>query len=325
VFQDFIKQIQSAKGRDPGHLDWDRNRVIQQVTPEIVQRLQDAGYKAGGPVHKGRGGIMKQAGQIIGKAAESSGMARPVTAAKDLTTLQDTHTMLGDLIRERVAEKQKLMESMPFKYNKGQRVFTEDSARKNRLPYEILDRTLYGNQPMRADHPVLGPNMGAVIKDPDTGKAMRTPFEAGYRVRSEGPEGWQEYVLPETAIKGDVEMARGGVVHKDEGGVMRHPADSNLPNLGAEERLRIEDYLRRMRFMGGGGGDKYGTGVGGRAMVNFPVGPAVVQPYVGGGVYKPQGGKLTGGVSEAGVNLVIPFADGGEVTADDLIVEERPL
>jgi hypothetical protein len=87
----------------------------------------------------------------------------------------------------------------------------------------------------------------------------------------------------------------------------------------------MEDYLRRMRFTGGGSGDKYGTGVGGRAMMNFPVGPAVVQPYVGGGVYKPQGGKLTGGVSEAGVNLVIQFAEGGEVSADDLIVEERPL
>ena len=163
VFQDFIKQIQNAKGRDPGHMDWDRNRVIQQVTPEIVQRLQDAGYKDGGAVN----------------------------------------------------------------------------------------------------------------------------------------------------------MA--------EGGHSRQPVDHSLPDLGAEERLRMEDYLRRMRFTGGGSGDKYGTGVGGRAMMNFPVGPAVVQPYVGGGVYKPQGGKLTGGVSEAGVNLVIPFADGGEVSADDLIVEERPL
>jgi hypothetical protein len=118
---------------------------------------------------------------------------------------------------------------------------------------------------------------------------------------------------------------KGGAVNMAEGGHSRQPVDRSLPDLGSEERLRMEDYLRRMRFTGGGSGDKYGTGVGGRAMVNFPVGPAVVQPYVGGGVYKPQGGKLTGGVSEAGVNLVIPFADGGEVSADDLIVEERPL
>jgi hypothetical protein len=118
---------------------------------------------------------------------------------------------------------------------------------------------------------------------------------------------------------------KGGAVNMAEGGQSRQPVDRSLPDLGSEERLRMEDYLRRMRFTGGGSGDKYGTGVGGRAMMNFPVGPAVVQPYVGGGVYKPQGGKLTGGVSEAGVNLVIPFADGGEVSADDLIVEERPL
>jgi hypothetical protein len=121
------------------------------------------------------------------------------------------------------------------------------------------------------------------------------------------------------------EQKDGGAVNMADGGQSRQPVDRSLPDLGSEERLRMEDYLRRMRFTGGGSGDKYGTGVGGRAMMNFPVGPAVVQPYVGGGVYKPQGGKLTGGVSEAGVNFVIPFADGGEVSADDLIVEERPL
>jgi hypothetical protein len=138
-------------------------------------------------------------------------------------------------------------------------------------------------------------------------------------------------VSPETArdmvIMGDTYAGKkdGGAVNMAEGGQSRQPVDRSLPDLGFEERLRMEDYLRRMRFTGGGSGDKYGTGVGGRAMLNFPVGPAVVQPYVGGGVYKPQGGKLTGGVSEAGVNLVIPFANGGEVSADDLIVEERPL
>jgi len=138
-------------------------------------------------------------------------------------------------------------------------------------------------------------------------------------------------VSPETArdmvIMGDTYAGKkdGGAVNMAEGGQSRQPVDRSLPDLGAEERLRMEDYLRRMRFTGGGSGDKYGTGVGGRAMMNFPVGPAVVQPYVGGGVYKPQGGKLTGGVSEAGVNLVIQFAEGGEVSADDLIVEERPL
>lgn len=166
------------------------------------------------PEGYGAGGVIKKTGQIIGKAAQSSGMARPVTATKNLLTPQDFYISLGDRIGQGVAEKQNLIESMPFKYDKGQRVFTEDSARKNRLPYEILNRTLYGDQPMRADHPVLGPGMGAVIKDPDTGKAMRTPFEAGYRVRSESPEGWQEFVLPETAIKGDVEMAGGGAVKK---------------------------------------------------------------------------------------------------------------
>lgn len=117
----------------------------------------------------------------------------------------------------------------------------------------------------------------------------------------------------QTLLSDDSEKARGGAVNMAEGGQSRQPVDRSLPDLGSEERLRMEDYLRRMRFTGSGSGDKYGTGVGGRAMVNFPVGPVVVQPYVGGGVYKPQGGKLTGGVSEAGVNLVVPFAGGGAV------------
>jgi hypothetical protein len=191
-----------------------KGQPLYQVAPPVAIGA-GAAMQEEEPTEYAVGGIIKKAGQTIGKAAQSSGMARPVTATKDLTTLQDFHTSLGDRVRERVGEKQNLIESTPFKYDKGQRVFTEDSARKNRLPYEILDRTLYGNQPMRADHPVLGPGMGAVIKDPDTGKSMRTPFEAGYRVRSESPEGWQEYVLPETAIKGNVEMAKGGQVTND--------------------------------------------------------------------------------------------------------------
>ena len=104
---------------------------------------------------------------------------------------------------------------MPFKYEKGQRVFTEDSAKKNKPPYTIIERTLVGNQPMRADHPQLGPGLGKVMKDPDTGKAMRTPYEPGYRVRHEaGPDDWSEFHIPESAIRGDVEMAAGGGAKK---------------------------------------------------------------------------------------------------------------
>lgn len=149
----------------------------------------------------------------IGQAAESAGQKAPVVAEKDLTTLQDFHTTLGDRIRQGVIESQKKMDAMTFKYDKGQRVFTEDSAKKNKAPYEIIRRTMVGNQPMRADHPTLGPGMGRVLKDPQTGQTMRTPYEPGYIVRSElGPDEIHEFQIPESAIKGDVEMARGGKV-----------------------------------------------------------------------------------------------------------------
>ena len=157
------------------------------------------------------GGIIKRAGQIIGKAAQSSGMAPPVTATKNLTTLQDIHTSLGDRIRENALEAQKQMESFDYKYDKGQRVFTQDSAAKNKPPYTILGRTRVGNRPMTED----GTIMGKKIIDPETGKTKRTPYEPGYRVRYENGDDWSEFDIPATAIMGDVEMAKGGQVSKD--------------------------------------------------------------------------------------------------------------
>jgi hypothetical protein len=167
----------------------------------------------------GGGSVAKAAAKATAKAAESAGMKAPIAAAKDLTTLQDFHTSLGDRIRQRAADMQDLMESTPFKYDKGQRVFTESSAKKNQTPYTILDRTMVGNAVMREDHPEFGPGMGRVIKDPETGKAKRTPYVPGYRVRQEfGPDDWQEFSIPESAIKGDVEMASGGEVKLSGGG-----------------------------------------------------------------------------------------------------------
>ncbi len=133
--------------------------------------------------------IKKGAEEAISKAAESAGMKAPVVAQKDLTTLQDSYTSLGDRIRMEAELKRKMMEGFDYKYDKGQRVFTEDSAAKNKAPYEILFRTRTGNQVMREDHPTLGPGLGRPIIDPETGRARRTPYEPGYRVRSMSDEG----------------------------------------------------------------------------------------------------------------------------------------
>ena len=159
------------------------------------------------------GGLVKRMAKAIGKAAEEAGQKPPVLAEKELTTLQDVHTNLGDRVRAGVIDSQKMMEGFDYKYDKGQRVFTKDSAGKNKPPYTILNRTRVGNQVMREDHPEFGPGMGKPIIDSKTGKAMRTPYEPGYRVRMErGPDDWSEFEIPEKAIVGDVEMAGGGAI-----------------------------------------------------------------------------------------------------------------
>jgi len=115
------------------------------------------------------------------------------------------------------------MDEMDFKYNSGQYVFTEGSAKNNRPPLVIKAKQLYGNEPMREPHPV-NPLMGKVIKDPATGLTKRTPYEPGYLVRREGPEGdWSEFVIPQSAIKGSVDnFAHGGMVQRAEGGAVNY-------------------------------------------------------------------------------------------------------
>ena len=153
-----------------------------------------------------------QAAKAIGKAAASAGMNAPVTANKPLTGLQDFHTSLQDQVRKQAADMQDLVESMPFKYDKGHRVFTEGSAAKNKPPYTIMGRYPVGNNPMRE-----GPGFGKVVRDPDTGKAKRTPYEPGYMVRHEDGDDWAEFMIPESKIKGQVER-KGGVIHRADGG-----------------------------------------------------------------------------------------------------------
>lgn len=154
------------------------------------------------------GGIKEKAKSAIKEAAKSAGMKEPVVAEKDLTTLQDTHTTLSDQIRERVAEANKMMEGFDYKYDKGQRIFTKDSAAKNKPPYTIIDRTRVGNQVMTED----GTPFGKKIIDPTTGRAKRTPYEPGYRVRYEQGDDWSEFTIPASAVLGDVEMAGGGAI-----------------------------------------------------------------------------------------------------------------
>jgi hypothetical protein len=184
-----------------------------EIHPTLAQMQWDLMRKKA-PSMAGGGSLNKSVSDVIGKAAKSAGMKAPVTAAKNLTTVQDTHATLGDKVRQGADDMQNLVESMPFKYDKGHRVFTADSAKKYHPPYTILHRIPYGNKPMRGDHPKLGPGMGSPIKDA-TGKVMRTPYEPGYRVSHELGDDSMEMDIPESAIKGSVGMADGGSVKKD--------------------------------------------------------------------------------------------------------------
>jgi len=178
--------------------------LADQVRAEMA--MEKAGAKAPKRLFSGEGA----ASDAIVKAAQSAGMNAPVTANKPLTTVQDFHTSIGDEVRRRSIDAKKEMDAFNYKYDKGQRVFTEDSAKKNKAPYEVIERYRHGNNLMWEGEPWTSKK----IIDPETGKAKRTPYEPGYRVRGE----IGEMILPESAIKGNVDMARGGLAHMAKGG-----------------------------------------------------------------------------------------------------------
>lgn len=167
---------------------------------------------------------VEQMRRAIAEAAQSAGMKAPVVNKNDMTTVHDMHASMGDKIRQRAADMQNMIESTPFKYEAGQHVFTKLGAKNNRPPMKIIRRVMVGNNPMREDHPKLEPGngMGRPIKDPVTGKTMRTPHEPGYHVRQEDGENWHEYHIPESAI----------VSHLAAGGHLTHTPKSPNPDVG---------------------------------------------------------------------------------------------
>jgi len=199
---------QGAPGQPPQGMPQGPQSNILQLTPQGQAMAAMRATPPGMPRMAGGGSInpsVEEMRRAIAGAAKSSGMKEPVVANKQLTNMQDFHTSLGDRVREGAANMQDLIESMPFKYDKGHRVFTDDSAKKNKTPYTIIRRVAYGNQPV-VDEKTL-----KARKDPQTGKTMRTPYEPGYHVRYQQGDDSSEFHIPESAIKGRV-MARGGRV-----------------------------------------------------------------------------------------------------------------
>jgi hypothetical protein len=224
---------------------------VVQIGPLVLAKNPKYGkptlYAKGGDVHKAKGGdlTVEEMRRAIAKASGSN----PPMAEKNLTNLQDFHTSLGDNIRRRAADMQNMIESTPFKYDVGHYVFTEDSARKNFPPMKILSRVMVGDNPIRE-----GGIGGKVVKDPITGKTMRTPHEAGYRVRLEhSPENWSEFRIPESAIKGRVELAKGGVAHMAKGGTsikeLQEYIRQKRGEFGAKRVQRAADEIQGLEGM----------------------------------------------------------------------------
>jgi hypothetical protein len=149
------------------------------------------------------GKIVKSALDTLNKASE--GKIGQV-ADKNLLTLQDFHTSLGDRIAAGVRDTQNKIANTEYKYNPGDRVFTDWTSKHNYPPMEILSKRLYG-----------GPR-SSFVRDPvtlkhvldESGNKIREPERAGYLVKHEftHPEMGEvshTYVLPEEKFKGFIE------------------------------------------------------------------------------------------------------------------------
>jgi hypothetical protein len=182
-------------------------------------RRQDTRYEVQYNIPFETGGRVGAAKKAIEAAMKKAGQKKGQVAEKDLTTLQDFQTSLGDRINEKVREKMKLMDSFDYSYKPGDRVFTEWSAGNNYAPFEILSKTTTQKRFAR------DPNTSKILRDAEGNKVEIEP-EPGYLVRHKinfnGEDIDHQYVIPQKNIKGVVEpdepYKRGGPVGLETGG-----------------------------------------------------------------------------------------------------------
>lgn len=250
IHDEFAAHINAAKGGEIKKLAWKNTPPMKMAQggapnmgPASDHTVPDSAD--GGAINYEPGyapGGWAKAGKAIAKAAQEAGMAKPVTAEKELTTAKDYHTSMMDEVRRRAVEAKKEMDSWNYKYDKGQRVFTEHGAKNNLPPLTVVERSRHGNNLMWEGEPWRSPK----IIDPETGKAKRTPYEPGYKLRREDPETgeWQEFILPESAIKGDVDFRNGGVAHFDGGGMAVDQSD--MGGMDTQKAKLMAEILARM-------------------------------------------------------------------------------
>jgi hypothetical protein len=87
----WVENVRQTKGRNPGYMDWTRGRPPSvEVTEDILTNLQKSGNKKGGLIkvkHKAGGGLMKKVIQAAAKGAEELAPAtrRLEMSFKDVT------------------------------------------------------------------------------------------------------------------------------------------------------------------------------------------------------------------------------------------------
>ena len=242
------------------NLNKDSLRKVYYYEPSEEAKKKIIGglpYKDGGIVKMAGGGGVKKATQMAIKTASQGKVGQ--LANKDLLTVQDFQTSMGDEIRARAKEMADRIAQAEYKYNVGDRVFTDWTAKNNYPPYEILGRR------------ILGGKHGKILRDPETNKALRDenglPLReeehVGYQVRHDfTPAGETDAVqhitsMPESSLKGLVEpdepYRKGGAVHMDEGGlpIRAHNREFETPDLMNARDIGVTgDYENKSLTLG---------------------------------------------------------------------------
>jgi len=230
------------------------------------------------PRSKGTG----KASQMLEEIAKKAGIDNLITAEKSLLNLDDTNVSLQDAVRMRVAEQQRLINSMPFKYEPGQMVYTSDTVKRNMPPLEIVGKRIETRL-------VKDPNdFMKTIKDPATGRALQHPPEQSYFVTQRFPNGdVSSFTIPESAILGPLDgMAEGGEVTNDE--FIRQMTVGTLPADQKADPNVVKDLVRGVQYTPF---DVLGAPVDIATMVMRPFGYNVEKPFGGSDWFIEQAAK----------------------------------
>lgn len=199
------------------------------------------------------GGIAGQAKKALDKAA-----GKKVTTAIDMTTAHDFHATLGDSVRARAAKMMADVAMMHHKYKPGQYVMTKHTVEKNYPPMKILHKTVAGGTYMR------DPSTLKVMLDAE-GNKITTPKVPAYRIHHEIGPNWHEYDLPEHAIVGNVEMAKGGSIHNKQRHDMSQMNEHGYSTISPLGTLGMTAYHGSPHTFDKFSLDKIGTGEGAQA------------------------------------------------------------